>query len=244
MDLGELFLRNIGRVRLLSTIYTKYEIGPSAQQVNNENILRLPEPITAPSLSLLECLSNRNSCTSFSDTLDLNDGDISYILKYSFGLRSDTGKRAYPSGGAFYPVDTYIIKKIDGEFMLYLYDPEAHALMFRRSGFDGIINSLNSGNSLTVLFAINTVYSKAKYGELSWLLALLECGHLAQNIYLVCASKGIACSGIGGIKWDITREILGKHTYPVYAMLLGYPSEVNNSLSMLTKDAPQGVCNG
>ncbi|BDB14579.1 MULTISPECIES: nitroreductase family protein [Acidithiobacillus] len=228
MDIGEMFLRNIGRPNVKSNITTSYDIGAFNQQYNDSIVTHLPVSGEILDVNLLQCLNSRSSCINFDENDNLNDDDLGYILKNAFGLAPRDGieKRAYPSGGGFYPVEAYIVKSSnDGEHEFYQYDVNKHALVYYKSLSEGLINSHFTGKTLTILFSINTVYSKANYGELSWLLALLECGHLAQNIYLVCASSGIGCCGIGGVKWDLARSLVGKNRYPAYAMILGYTAK-------------------
>ncbi len=227
MDLGELFMRNIGRKTPLSNMYTMHEISAVNQLFSSDNVYSLPAVMDSPELSLKECLSRRRSCTIYDEIKQLTDNDISYILSHSFGLQTDGDfeKRGYPSGGAFYPVDAYVLKESEEEYILYHYDVYNNSLVYFRSLTEEIVTSPHFGKTVTVLFAINAVYSKAKYGELSWLLGLIECGHIAQNIYLVCASRGIDCCGIGGINWELCRTILGKGIYPAYALLLGYAAK-------------------
>nr|WP_155115434.1 nitroreductase family protein [Acidithiobacillus ferrooxidans] len=112
MDIGEMFLRNIGRPNVKSNITTSYDIGAFNQQYNDSIVTHLPVSGEILDVNLLQCLNSRSSCINFDENDNLNDDDLGYILKNAFGLAPRDGieKRAYPSGGGFYPVEAYIVK--------------------------------------------------------------------------------------------------------------------------------------
>ena len=50
---------------------------------------------------------------------------------------------------------------------------------------------------------------KVKYGERGYRFALLECGHIAQNLLLAAEAEGLAAVPIGGFVDDMINDLMG-----------------------------------
>jgi len=142
---------------------------------------------------------------------------LSQILQCSMGtINEETEKyqgdmrRVYPSGGALYSVDAYLlVKNVNGlEQGVYHYCPRGNELSLIRSEnlalqsylydqpqFENLLETTNVAIILCGFFE----KSYFKYGERAWKLALLEAGHIAQNFYLTCAEDSeVGICGHGG----------------------------------------------
>ena len=142
---------------------------------------------------------------------------LSEILQRSMGaIKEDTEKyggsirRTYPSGGALYSVDAYLLaKNVDGLAQgAYYYYPNSHELVQLRNENFSLRSYLYDLPEFKELLTTTNVaiilcgfFEKSyyKYGERAWKLAFLEAGHIAQNFYLVCADKAtVGMCGHGG----------------------------------------------
>src|SRR3989344_2054537 len=66
---------------------------------------------------------------------------------------------------------------------------------------------------------------EVKYGANAYRFALLEAGHMAQNIYLISTALGIGCCASGGTIADTITEALdlSDAEIPIYSLALGHP---------------------
>ncbi|MFB0709534.1 SagB family peptide dehydrogenase, partial [Bacillus velezensis] len=114
-------------------------------------------------------------------------------------------KRTYPSGGALYSIDIYIyIQKVKGlKSGLYLFSPQLNELFLikREKDINVPLNSIGISTdeernpiiaedsfekaSAVFMLSANFKYQTDKYGLRAYRLALMESGHIAQNILLV-----------------------------------------------------------
>jgi SagB-type dehydrogenase family enzyme len=153
---------------------------------------------------------------------------LSSLLNFACGKRDQKGKRRYPSGGGLYPVDIYLSLNhlaVKGEGLnkgTYRYDAELDCLLkiiqmsiFELSQFSKVFVPNAAG---VIFLAFDLAKPRPNYGGLGYKLALLESGHIAQNILLV-------------------METLGLNGLPLQFY---YEDIVNNLLSLSSQD--QSVC--
>ena len=141
--------------------------------------------------------------------------------------------RAWPSGGALYPIEVYLlaIKSSELPRAVFHYQVSSHALaelgpcpdqqrLERLVVADGLWEHASGLIILTALFARTQV----KYGERGYRFMLLDAGHLAQNLLLVCEDLRLAAVPLGGFQDDGVAEVLGldpAEEGPLYAILIG-----------------------
>ena len=72
---------------------------------------------------------------------------------------------------------------------------------------------------------ISAIFEKTmeKYGERGIRYVLLEAGHTAQNICLVCEEMGLKSCCIGAFDDRALRLRLDKNCVPLYVVAIGYP---------------------
>jgi SagB-type dehydrogenase family enzyme len=196
--------------------------------------ITLPE--SKPSADLFEAILNRKSDRSFSPqalTLDT----LSAMLKYSCGITGSGdgwSRRANPSGGARYPLEIYpiIFNDIQGiRAGCYHYNIKEHALdtLSERAFSPNDIMKLATYpwvKEASALIVITAIFwrTQVKYGERGYRYAMLEAGHVGQNIYLTGTALGIKCSGLGGTldtKIESLLELDGFAESLVYALVVG-----------------------
>ena len=77
--------------------------------------------------------------------------------------------------------------------------------------------------SLALIFSAVWERSACKYGDFAYNLALLEAGHMAQNIALGATALGLGARPIGGFNDSVVHQILdidGESEQAVYTILL------------------------
>ena len=153
--------------------------------------IQLPEPKLGQTKSLAQALKDRKSTREFREgSLPLQT--LSNLLWAGFGInRSDSGRRTAPSAKNWQEIGVYVATA-EG---MYLYDPKGNALV---PVVSGDIRALCGVQPFVKDAAVNLVYvadlkktDEVKGLETIW-MAWADTGFIAQNVYLYCASEGLA----------------------------------------------------
>jgi SagB-type dehydrogenase family enzyme len=203
-------------------------IGTHKEYLRMPRIL-LPEPGPL-SLSLSAALAARTSCGACASDRALSLAELGTLLGNAIGM-SDETRRRYPSGGALYPIETYLIGNVLDTHPsgIFHYHPKAHALEYLWEtppsfAMSHIIRSPNV--SLTPLLIVFTsVWSRSsiKYGDLSYSHGLIEAGHMAENVLLAATALSMGTRPIAGYDDGVITELLDlddQLEQPVYSILL------------------------
>lgn len=189
----------------------------------------LPEPNDI-SPTLKAVLTKRFSATGGDPSQALLLQEAGTLLGLSLRERANR-TRNYPSGGALYPVETYLISTaMEGHAPgIFHYNPTTHALeqlCDLRPDFD--IKSIASHPeslpvSTMVVFTAVWQRSSAKYGDLAYLHALIEAGHMSENILLVGTALGLQVRPYAGFNDDGIIELLDlnqENEQPIHSITL------------------------
>jgi len=142
-------------------------------------------------------------------------------------------RRTYPSGGARYPIDVYLlVLRCNGiDPGAYMFDPRPFALrQIERRDFSGEVREVFGehwveSSSLVVFFVAQWERSRMKYGDRGYPLALIEVGHMAQNLILVGNRLGLRSCPIGGF-WERKVEdlfhLVTPEETPIYSLVIGW----------------------
>ena len=198
-------------------------------------------PSGAPLETALDAsIAARQSCRDFSAEPLLAE-HLSAILHQSFGSLDERLmgnlaiiQRPCPSPGGLYPLEIYVIaRRVSGVApAVHHYHSQTHGLAMLREGCapSAFENYLFMGQPYAVAAAATLVLtfvpsrSLKKYADRGYRYALIEAGHVGQNIALSAAALGLGCCSIGGfldielgqfLKLDPEREM------PVYALAIG-----------------------
>ena len=184
----------------------------SRKMFKRGELMNLPVPILDGDVSLEKAIKERRTVRSFVDK-SLTVAQLSQILWAAQGITDDRGlKRAAPSGGALYPIDVYaVVGKNSVEGLpqgVYRYDPPRHSIQKRVDADareDVAVASLRQMWIATapVILILTAEYSRitVKYGERGNRYAMIEVGHIGQNIFLQCEALGLS-AGIVGAFYD------------------------------------------
>jgi SagB-type dehydrogenase family enzyme len=185
----------------------------------------LPEP-TSLDQPLGEVIVRRRSQRAF-DRKSIGLDVLAALLYAGYGV---TGKvepqgdqpalslRAVPSGGALYPLELYagVLRVGSLEPGLYHFDPTSSGLEAVRVGLNAEDLALLSTfpaitSSCAVLILVAAIFGRTrfKYGLRGYRFALLEAGHVAQNILLAASALGLASVPLGAFYDQCTDSFLG-----------------------------------
>ncbi len=145
----------------------------------------LPAPVTAGGKPLMEALKARQSSREFSGK-KLPEQVVSNLLWAAWGVnRPEKGGRTAPSAMNRQEVDVYVMTA-EGA---YWYNARKHALELAAEGdLRGLVGTqaFVKDAPLNLVMVADT----AKSGDLVY--AAISAGAIAQNVYLYCASEGLA----------------------------------------------------
>lgn len=200
--------------------------------------VRLPRPTERFGPSLPEVVARRRSVREYARR-PMSLDELSSLLAYSAGItdvRDPTlAFRAVPSSGALYPIELYlVIFDVTGLVPgVYHYGVERHELVllssgdFRREVFQAALaQEMIWSASLVMVMTALFARVQWKYLDRSYRYALLEAGHLGQNVYLAATALGLGPCGIGAFFDDDLNRLLGVDGYDeatVYVMAVGIP---------------------
>ena len=153
-----------------------------------------PIPLPAPKLdsakSLAQAFKDRKTTREWAPQ-NLPEQTISNLLWAAWGInRPDSGRRTAPSALNRQEIDLYIAT----DKGVYLYDPKGHALVPVASG-DFRQQTYTQAPFKEAPVHLVYVADLAKMGEgeegPKMVLAGMDTGFIAENVYLYCASEGL-----------------------------------------------------
>ena len=197
--------------------------------------MQLPDPITVGDVSLEMTIHKRRTVRSFhSTTLTLKQ--LSQLLWAAQGITGPQGhKRAAPSAGALYPMDIYgavgedCIKGLNPG--VYSYDSATHSVSLIQKGDSRRDIAMASLGQMwmsyaPITFVITAEYSRimGKYGQRGVRYAMIEAGHIGQNIFLQSQALGLEAGIVGAFADQKVIQVMGiKGTHePLLLMPVGY----------------------
>jgi SagB-type dehydrogenase family enzyme len=151
--------------------------------------VQLPRPDTTGGKPLMQVLKDRRTSRSFA-AKELSDQIMSNLLWAAFGINRPDGRRTAPSARDWQEIEIYVA--LPGG--LFLYEARAHAL---RQVLHADIRSKTGMQDFVGEAPVNLVYvaaleeAKTQQGDESLLYMGADCGCIAQNVYLFCASEGL-----------------------------------------------------
>ena len=203
----------------------------------------LPAPAaTAGAAPLAQAIASRRSVRRFADE-PLTLAELSFLLWATQGvtgsIRDAAGNvthqlRAAPSGGARYPLDTWlVVRRVEGlPAGVYRYQPSAHRLVVARED-PAVGASLEQAcygepvaGAAAVTFAWTAVprRSEWKYGPIAHKMIALEAGHACQNLYLAAGATGAAACALLGYHQPALDALLGvdgEEAFTIYLACVG-----------------------
>jgi len=233
---GDMKIKKIFIVVILSVFfYTGLIVAQGIAQEGAE-IVKLPEPSKEGGLSVSEAIYNRRSTRNFSDKA-LTLREVSQVLWASSGITVDgiTGPtRAYPSAGAVYAFDVYVVAGNVESLNpgIYNYDWKVHALtLIKKGDFRVPLAKVCRGQRMIeeapmiIVLAASEEKVESRYGERGVTKYIsMDAGHLGQNVHLMSESLGLGTVMVGAYTEKGVADILGlTDEVPEYIMPVGWP---------------------
>jgi len=194
-----------------------------ANSQTNKDI-KLPVPKTTGGKPLMDVLKERKSERSFSEK-EIDIQILSNLLWAAWGInRPESGKRTAPSARNRQEIDLYVAMK-NG---LYKYDAVNNKLIFilsedirEKTGTQAFVKKA----PLNIIFVadLNKMGNEDETEKL--MTAHIDAGYISQNIYLFCASEGLATVVRGMVnKTELSKIMkLKDNEKIIVAQTVGFP---------------------
>jgi SagB-type dehydrogenase family enzyme len=188
------------------------------------DMTRLPAPQTEGGMPLMQALKQRHSTRELSARA-LPPQVLSDLLWAASGVnRPGTGQRTAPTARDWREIDVYVAMA-DGT---YRFEPDAHAL---RRVLPQDVRALTGIQDFVAQAPVNLVYvaDLDRMGDTTaehrLLYSATDAGFIAQNVYLYCASAGLATVVRGSIDREALGAVLGLRPGQrvILAQSIGYP---------------------
>src|SRR5262249_53258757 len=205
--------------------------------------IALPLDQETAAISLEQAITSRVSTRTFS-AQPLSKGQLAKLLYLANGVRKDAQRqdaagyrRNAPSAGGLGSVEIYcVILNVDGiEPGIYHFDSRQHNLSLIKQGnfatwLEGFAMFQTEFSEVAALLVLTSLVGRlrTKYAIRSYRLALMDIGHVSQNIYLTATALGLgACATAGFVDAEVNTA-LGLDGLDRCAMLtvgVGVPAE-------------------
>lgn len=190
---------------------------PSHKHYARMESVTLPDP--APNdTKLTEALIQRISAREFTDAVH-SWQMIGSIFGTAARQHANSLRRPYPSGGGLYPIEIYLIdESLETAPSVLHYNPEKHAMdILWKIPVSVQVQDLFRNDvetPATGLIILTSVWSRSlrKYGDFSYILTLLEAGHVSQNFLLAMASLHIPACPLGAFDDERISNLLDINT--------------------------------
>jgi SagB-type dehydrogenase family enzyme len=226
-----------GRLATLLALSRSPELQQTAHRATRRHdhrpCLDLPSP-RLPRVRLRDALDRRRSHPPHRGR-GVTLADLAILLGSGYGMSSRDAmlaRRTVPSGGALYPLEVYVLPlAVDGLGRgVFHYDPYRHRLA-ALGPFDedslaaAVVDSANvEGAAVALVITALFWRTRFKYGLRGYRFALLEAGHVVQNVTLAAAALELAALPLGGWYDRRVDQLVGADGLDeatVYVVLVG-----------------------
>jgi len=185
--------------------------------------IALPPASKTGGMPLMEALQKRRSQRSFSSK-ELTQQQMSDILWAAYGINRPDGFRTVPSARTWNEFDIYIIKA-EG---WYVYDPQHHSM--QKMGNDDLrvtsaVQEFAHNAPVNLVFVADFDRMTNVDDDTRRFYSATDVGYISQNVYLYCASEGLATIVRGQIDKVKAKELLKlrPNQHIILAQTVGYP---------------------
>lgn len=234
------FSANEERSEFISDQQLKKPQPPLCKEKISEKTIFLPSDFECLNIqkSFTEIVMERKSHRIFTEN-KISLRELSYLLYMTQGVKEIRGNhyatmRTVPSGGARHAFETYlIIKNVeDLEPGKYHYLPMSHELEFlgkiedMEKAIDETLVGQIWANKASVIFYWSFVPYRCewRYGIYAHRPALIDAGHVGQNLYLACTALNLGTCALAAFDDPSCNELFeldGHEEFVVYAAPVG-----------------------
>jgi SagB-type dehydrogenase family enzyme len=202
-----------------------------------ESARALPAPRPSP---LRELIAARRSCREF-ERREIEFLDLATILDTAYGvdgLRDLSEGRVFarpiPSAGGLYPLELYVAADRVGDLPRGLYHFHARDRLLEPLDYSGPIADMVGAlmqqqylENASALIFIAAIFprTQAKYGPRGYRYAMIEAGHVAQNICLLATERRLATLCVGGFsdhRLNALLQLDGRTGGAIYGVAVGH----------------------
>jgi nitroreductase len=186
--------------------------------------IQLPSPQTEGGKPLMQALKDRMTIRTFAEE-KLPMQTLSNLLWAAFGINRPDGRRTAPSAKNWQEIDIYVATP-DG---LFLWDAQKNALNpISTKDIRTLTGTQPYVKEASVDLVYVADYSKVSGGGMDQnVLVGADTGLISENVYLFCASEGLATVVRAGIDRDaLAKEMkLKQEQKIILAQSVGYPKK-------------------
>ncbi len=185
--------------------------------------IKLPDPQKTGGKPLMDCINNRQSSREFDETKELSNQTLSNLLWVAYGFNRED-KRTVPTSRNKQEMDIYVAIKSG----IYLWDAKTNVLKLivkgdyrKNTGSQPYVEKA----AANLVYVCNKTKAEAPNEQKLTEATYANAGFMAQNVYLYCASEGLATVIRGMVpKDDLSKTMkLVPDQMIVLAQTVGYP---------------------
>lgn len=185
--------------------------------------MQLPPPRPEGGKPLIQTLKLRRSIREYADRA-LSQQVLSDLLWAAFGINRPSGDRTAPYWRHIMVIDVYAAMA-DG---LWNYDPKRHVLQQHAHADIRAVTGLQDFVATAPLNLIYVAHGERMQDVLPEerrLYASVDAGFIGQNVYLFCASEGLATVFRGAVDTKKLAQVmrLDPAQFVTFAQTVGYP---------------------
>jgi nitroreductase len=211
---------NIGLVSSAAVIAAARDVALAEKA----RVIELPSPRAQGGKPLIDALRLRRSIRQYAPR-PLSPQVLSDLLWAAFGVNRPSGDRTAPYWRHIMVIDIYAALA-DG---VWLYDPKTHRLMLH---LPDDIRAQTGTQDFVAAAPLNLIYVAHgdRMGDVPaqdrQLYASVDTGFIGQNVYLFCASEGLATVFRAALDYpQLARTLqLGAGQFVTFAQTVGYPA--------------------
>jgi len=168
-------------------------------------VIQLSAPDTLGGMPLMQVFKERKSTRAFDEKKSLSDTTLADLLWAAFGVNRADGKRTAPSARNRQEISLYLCMK-NGVFV---YNAPEHSLtqvspedLSMQAGMQEYVAQA----PLNIIYVADMSQANASSAEETSFYLGADCGFIAENVYLYCASAGLATV----VRGSVDRASLGQ----------------------------------
>lgn len=232
-NIKALFTGKTEHLRHYDPTIVKLQNDVGISKYDNKKTYKLPTPFH-PNMSISEVMHQRRSRRDYTDykiTLE----EISTLLYYSCGYKQGTDvlRKHVPSSGGFNSTEIFAIVLNAEEIPLglYYFNAQEFSLKQIKEGNyrewirnDAFYQNEWADASIIFILASDFLRLYQKYLHRTYRLCLLDAGHVAQNLYLICSAMDMKiCEVLGYVENEIedALELTGTNVFTFSSLIIG-----------------------
>lgn len=188
-------------------------------------VIGLPKPDTTGGRPLMQVLKARHSSRAFSEKR-IPETTLSNLLWAAFGVNRADGRRTAPSARNWQEIDLYLCTA-DGVFHFNAQDHNLTRLLTedvrKQTGTQDFVATA----PLNIVYVADMNKVQARSADDASIYLGADCGLIVANVYLFCASEGLATVVRGLVDREALASVLKlkPNQRIVLAQTVGYPKE-------------------